>query len=89
MELGCDRSKPLCEDGVCATMEETDRLSVAFDGHPSNDSVWGGFEDLDTHLLAELTAPTFHEEVHVIGDQAFFRHVAMIRVSLAVAHSLT
>ena len=89
MELRGDRPEAFRENGIGATMEEADRLSIAFHRHSSNHSIGRGFEDLDSHLGTEFTAPTFHEEVHVIGDRAIIGHVVMINESLAVAHSST
>lgn len=88
MELRCNRSKTFCEDCICATMEEADGLAIALHRHSADDTVGRSFENLDPHLQPKFATPTFHEEVHVIGDRSIIGHVAMIRESLAVAHSL-
>jgi hypothetical protein len=43
---------------VGAAVEQPNHLSVAFDGHGGNRSLRGKLEELDTHLLSELAAPS-------------------------------
>jgi hypothetical protein len=58
-------------------MEKSDRLAIAFHGHPADDSVRRCLKNLDTHLGSEFAAATFEQEFHVIGDLAI-GHAAMI-----------
>lgn len=77
MELRCDRTQSLCQDGIGATMEKSDRLAIALHGHATHDSVRRSLKNLDTHLGSEFAAATLEQEIHVIGDLAI-GHATMI-----------
>jgi hypothetical protein len=44
-------------------MEQTNRLSISLNWHPTHYSIRRCFQDLNTHLLAEFTAAARRKEI--------------------------
>jgi hypothetical protein len=44
------------KDDMGATVENSDDLSISFDGHPCNGTLGRNFEELDPHLACQFTA---------------------------------